>query len=372
MVMTTGFSEFSECKLIEFDQDPYMAQISIADASVEEGDSGSGWMDFDVTLNRTATITVSVEYGMDDGSAQNGQDYNQSWGMITFPPGTTQQTISAEILGDTIEEPHETFTVTLHTPVGAQIQDSQAIGTILNDDGIAQLSIADASVDEGDSGSSWMDFDVTLNRTVNTTVSVEYDMVDDSAIDGQDYNRSSGMITFLPGTTQQTISAEILGDTTKEPHETFTVTLHTPVGAQIQDPQATGTILNDDGDAQLSIADASIEEGDSGSSWMDFDVTLNRTVNTTVSVEYDMVDNSAVDGQDYNRSSGTITFLPGTTQQTISVEILGDTTKEPHETFTVTLHTPVGAQIQDPQATGTSLNDDGAGGYDLFLPVVIR
>jgi CSLREA domain-containing protein len=135
MVLTTGFSEFSECKLIEPAESAKIAQLSIADVSQNEGDSGSTWMDFDVTLDRTATITVSASYRVDDGTAKDGQDYQDSSGTVTFSPGTTKQTISVEIFGDTTVEPHETIIVKLQSPVGAQIQDSEATGMILDDDG---------------------------------------------------------------------------------------------------------------------------------------------------------------------------------------------------------------------------------------------
>jgi hypothetical protein len=134
MVMSTGYSEFSECKLIETGQIVDVAQLSIADSSQDEGDSGVTLMDFDVTLNHTTTITVSVEYSLEDGTAKAGQDYNDGSGTIEIPPGTTKQTISVEIIGDTVPEPNETYLVKLRSPVGAEIQDSQATGTIINDD----------------------------------------------------------------------------------------------------------------------------------------------------------------------------------------------------------------------------------------------
>jgi hypothetical protein len=135
LVMTNQYSEFSECKLMENTGSTDPAQLSIADASINEGDSGSSWMDFEVTLDRTASITVSVYYSVLSGSAVSGQDYTSSWGTITFPPGTTQKTISLEILGDTQAEPNETFQVHLTNAVGAQIQNEYATGTILDDDG---------------------------------------------------------------------------------------------------------------------------------------------------------------------------------------------------------------------------------------------
>ena len=141
LVMATQHSEFSECKLIENTGSIVPAQLSIADASRDEGDSGSTWMDFDVTLDRTASIPVSFYYSISSGSAIAGQDYTYSSGTITVPPGTTQQTISVEILGDTQAEPHETFQVGIYNSIGAEIQDAYATGTILDDDGGSGYSI---------------------------------------------------------------------------------------------------------------------------------------------------------------------------------------------------------------------------------------
>jgi len=135
LVMTNEYSEFSECKLIENTGSSNPAQLSIADASIAEGDSGSSWMDFEVTLDRTASITVSAYYSILEESAVAGQDYTLSWGTIIFPPGTLQQTITIEVLGDTQTEPDETFQVRLNNAQGAQIEDAFATGTILDDDG---------------------------------------------------------------------------------------------------------------------------------------------------------------------------------------------------------------------------------------------
>ena len=135
MVVSNGLSEFSDCFLVE--SGPYLlpAQLSIADSSLVEGNSGSNWMNFDVTLDRSTSITVTVRHSISSQTAVIGEDLVFSSGEISFPPGTTQQTVSIEILGDTTVESHETFIVSLNTAAGASIQDSQAIGTILDDDG---------------------------------------------------------------------------------------------------------------------------------------------------------------------------------------------------------------------------------------------
>jgi hypothetical protein len=58
--------------------------------------------------------------------------------------------------------------------------------------------------------------------------------------------------------------------------------------------------------------------------------------------------------------SGTLSFAPGTTTQTITVTINGDTAFEGNETFVVNLSVAANALISDAQASGTITNNDPA------------
>src|SRR5437899_11348718 len=62
---------------------------------------------------------------------------------------------------------------------------------------------------------------------------------------------------------------------------------------------------------------------------------------------------------DYASETGTVTFAPGETSQTVSVAVNGDNTHEADETFTVDLSNPSNATILDGQGLGTISNDDG-------------
>src|SRR5262249_15595090 len=58
-------------------------------------------------------------------------------------------------------------------------------------------------------------------------------------------------------------------------------------------------------------------------------------------------------GTDYQAVSGTLTFAPGQTSQTISVLIPAETAAKPNETFSVALSNPVNATLAQASATGT-------------------
>ena len=108
----------------------------------------------------------------------------------------------------------------------------------------------------------------------------------------------------------------------------------------------------------LSINDVAMNEGTKGKSNMTFTVTLNKAYTKIVTVQYTTQNVTAAAGSDYTAKSGTLTFKPGSTKQTIAIPILGDKTVEPDETFMVVLSNPVNAVLLKGAGTGTILNDD--------------
>ena len=64
--------------------------------------------------------------------------------------------------------------------------------------------------------------------------------------------------------------------------------------------------------------------------------------------------NSTALGSDYTSASGSLSFSPGTTSQTISVAVLGDVLDEVNETFVVNLSDAVNASIARPREPARS------------------
>src|SRR5207249_1724153 len=120
------------------------------------------------------------------------------------------------------------------------------IGTIVDNDTRPEVSIADSSLAEGDSGTSNMDFPVSLSGASGRSITVDFATADDTATAGTDYQATSGTLTFPPGTTTEHALVPIIGNTTIQPNRQFTVTLSNPMNATIVVGQATGTILDDE------------------------------------------------------------------------------------------------------------------------------
>jgi len=112
----------------------------------------------------------------------------------------------------------------------------------------------------------------------------------------------------------------------------------------------------------LSIGDASVVEGDRGSSELRFTVTRSGTGEGTISVSWRTLDGTALAKSDYTAASGTLTLPPNVWTQTISIAVKGDRKREADETFTVALSNVSGGTLVDAVGVGTILNDDSGGG----------
>ncbi|MCF3569174.1 FG-GAP-like repeat-containing protein, partial [Planktothrix agardhii 1807] len=224
---------------------PNIAQISIKDTQIIEGDNGKKLAKFTVSLNTPSTQTVTVNYATTNDTAKAGEDYQRTNGKLTFKPGETSKTINVPVFGDTKLEAKETFKLLLSQPQNAQLGKKQAIGSITNDD-LAKISIKDTQIIEGDDGKKQAKFTVSLNTKVNQKVEVSYATSDDTAKVGEDYQRTNGKLTFKPNQTQKTILVPILGDTLDEDNETFFLNLSQPKNADLGDKSAIGKITDND------------------------------------------------------------------------------------------------------------------------------
>ena len=110
---------------------------------------------------------------------------------------------------------------------------------------------------------------------------------------------------------------------------------------------------------ELSIHSTAIQEPNSDTENAVFEVFLSQEINETVEVNFATADGTAIAGEDYIATSGTLVFEPGETHQTITVQVLGDALPESTEEFTVVLSEASGATITADTGRGTVLNDDG-------------
>ena len=223
--------------------------LSINDVTVTEGDSGTTNAVFTVNLSAASTQTVSVNYATANGTATAGSDYTATSNTLSFAPGQTSKTISVPIVGNTLAEGSENFTLNLSNPTNATISDAQAVGTIIDNDLapiLPQLSINDVTLTEGDNGTTNAVFTVNLSAASTQTINVNYATANGTATAGSDYTATSNTLSFAPGQTSKTITVQVKGDTLDEVNETFSLNLSSPTNATIADAQGIATIQDND------------------------------------------------------------------------------------------------------------------------------
>lgn len=130
---TTPYGEFTTADLV-FSTFVTQSTVSINDVTLTEGDSGTRFARFTVSLSAAADEAVRVSYATSNGTATAGSDYASASGMLTFAPGQTTKTVRVAVSGDRIREPRETFFVSLSSASGAQLADRRARGLIADDD----------------------------------------------------------------------------------------------------------------------------------------------------------------------------------------------------------------------------------------------
>lgn len=311
----------------------------------------------------------SVVFSTADGSAVAVEDYQGINGiLVNLSSGAPQQFVNVNLVDDSISESTESFFGKLNTPVNAVIEVQAAEAVITDDDAVGEISIADQSVPEGDSGTSLVRVAVDLEFPAGATaqpVSVEYGTADRSAVAGEDYVATGGLLEFPPGTGRQFVEVEILGDPDVEMDELFAIELSNPVNATLLRRAGEVVIENDDVEGELprlGVEDVAVDEGDSGSTQVGLRVALDQAAPAPVRVEWRTEDRTATAGEDYAAAEGVAEIPAGERTTRIPLRIRGDEIEEADETFVVLLANPENAELADPEATVTIRDDDEAGG----------
>ena len=109
--------------------------LAIDDVKGREGKTGTTPFTFTVSLDGVPGRTVTVDFATKNKTATVGDDdYLFTNGTLTFPPGTTTQTIVVDVIGDKKKEKTEVFKALIFNATGAEIDDHKGFGTIKNDD----------------------------------------------------------------------------------------------------------------------------------------------------------------------------------------------------------------------------------------------
>jgi hypothetical protein len=328
---------------------------------ITEGNVGTTPLNFIVSLSEPVAVNVTVHYATASGTATSGSDFVATSGTLTIPAGQLVGSIAVPIIGDTIVEPTETFTLTLSNPFHATLgTPSVATGTILDDDGPPQIALSQTNYIVNENAGMVTIAVVRSNPTI--AVTVDYNTADGTALAGTDYTATSGTLSIGIGIVSTTFNVPIIDEGLSQGSKTFTVHLSNPQGGNATIGSANGTVTivdNDPPPASFSVSSTTVTEPLSGSINAAFTISLSKAPTSNVSVHYSTVNVTATAGSDFIATSGDITLGPDTLSTQVFVPVLSDFLQEPNETFDLILSNPsTGTPLGNATGTGTILNQN--------------
>ncbi len=299
----------------------------------------------DVTEGATSTFVANLSESCDNsdvtfevttggGTATAGSDYTtQSSQLYTITSGATSVNVPIVTLQDVIDEPTQSYDVTLANPTRATLVSASASANILDDDPPSDISIADVEVLEGSS----VNLVLQLDRPSEFTISFDYSTVDGTALAANSDYTSLNVTgaTVPPLSTSFNISVDGLADAAVcEEFEVYTLSFSNWNYATYSQPDPTVKVLDDDL-PEVQIATLSQAEGTNFS----FAVNLSFACpSNDHSFDYFTSDITTLRSQDYTPTSGSQLISQGTTVgTTIVVPSTSDAAPETNEEFAIGL-----------------------------------
>lgn len=353
---------------------PPAVTIRATTAFATEGDD----LVYSVTRSGRTDVEASVDYTFSNSTTSDADfsDTSQFSGTLTFAPFQTVQTVRIGTVDDTLVESTEYGFLRLSngsSPTSSavlDVQSWQAWAYLYDNDDNIELRIFDDRVTEGNGQN--LEFRVTRSGELDADVTVTVEITGLTA-DSDDVTRTlpyTETVTFAPNETVKIISLGVTDDTFQEPDEfvraTITATSTTSgFGIDVIDGVANGEIENDDLDVEFSVRANNVSEGGT----LIFDIYRSGDLTGTDVVTYgfsggglDPAESGDVVGG-LPQDALTVTFNPGQTRATVTLDTVEDAVQEGNEGVTLTITgatttsgktvTGIGAQ-----ATGSILNDD--------------
>ena len=366
--------------------------LSIApeNAEVDEG----GELNFVVTANYNPRVPLTINYTVTEensdflsSSISSGMPLTIKDLVFTQETGATTWTANIPIQLrpiDTIVSENGSIKLLLNEPSAdagylvAESPNNEATTTI-RDANTPTIYISNAR--ETIAGEN-LEFMLTANKEIKEEFSL---MIKPTNTIGEFLNvdaGASGIIRTIDGVTF----------TRQNPEQPFTYTLIIPtrndvdsssgiisvdlvvdsetsqylISANTTEQSATGTILNNNGNFTISIADASTPEGDEGmTTTLEFAINLSIALQFPITINYTLeayegTISPATKDSDFTFEGGSISFPAGDITKKISATIIGDNTFEPNEAFRISIAIVGDSQVMVTKSNGigTIENDD--------------
>ena len=276
------------------------------DASADEEDPEG--MVFDVFLSFAVDFEVTVDYTTVDGTAVAGRDYTSTTGTLTFPPGTTEGTVTVPLLNDSEDENAETFTLELFNPVDGIIDNPgerlEYTGTI-GDVDVPEVTISFArsayTVAEG----GRVQLELNLSQAPGRTADVGIAVTRGLGVLDSDFSVPRTVV-FRPGDTRRVVEFRTSQDRIDEDDEVVVLEMAPDLpdgflpGARIR----TQVTITDDDQRGIEVSESALEIVEGSAATYVIELASEPTSAVTVSVTTNLV------GTDLTVTPSTLLFTP--------------------------------------------------------------
>ena len=338
-------------------------QLSLSASNYTASAGGAGlYTGTTITVARNFGISgaVSAQFSTTSGSAVAGVDFVGTNGVVTLADGVTNGTFVLQLINSAIATAPKSFTLSLTNATGgATLADpTNALVTIVNTNvGIGFIAATNTAVDTA----GYAQVGVQRTGDTNTSSSVNYGTTNGTALVGTNYQIASGTLTFAAGQTLKYISVPLIDNTNQTVPLYFTMGLTGPsAGVQLL-AQSNTTVVISAANAGLSFTNANLTVLKSDGTATITVVCSNPGVEPVVldsntvplEVNYATADGSAVAGQDYTSTTGTLVFTNGIGTNTFTVPILYNGLVSTNKSFTVSLSSPTAPGVLTAPSTQT-------------------
>ena len=320
------------------DNDLPTVSLNVLDAVVQEGQV----FRFQVLRDGYTDPDLEVEYNVSqEGSAMWPQTLGDH--STTIRPGNISSRATYVSRNSDGDDPTAYVIIELSESADYQLdpapENRTALITVINSDPPPVASIGNATVDENDVGGS-VDVEVTLKGLPSLrTITLDYNTEDGTAIAGEDYETTSGTLTFTPQQTTAVVTVPLVDDGLAESDESFTIVLSNPSHVTFPDGQdtleGTVTLADDEPAVALAAVNDAILEG----SLAEF--TLTRTGDTTDELTVQLTLLTTAEGVT-TVSQPAVSFAAGNDTAAYAIHVPDDSRHNDPRTFS--------ARVLDPSA----------------------
>ena len=282
------------------------------------------------------------------GNALNGSDYTPLLQTLSFAAGETGKIVNLALSNDSAAEGDETIGLILSAPSQGLVDGAYGTltVTVVDDDNLGWSVNALGAAGENAGQQMFWAVSRAGDSTATATIEVHTQITGSDALPGIDYTSVHRTLTFLPGQTQQVVSADVLPDTIVEAgDQSVALILSQPSAGNIAKASSGTLAINDDESDKYSLRSATGRTGVYEGDVVGIQVMREGAdISTTTTVVFNLA-HISTNGSDFTGpSQQTLTFAPGQLIQTVYTTLNADGLPEDVESFRAFLTGTDGSQ----------------------------